>query len=93
MPDSPVVLQARKSSWDAESSKGVESLPPFECGHCGHVYRVRKYPDRRKSQLRCPRCQKYLGYVPTEEQSLAAVKRSQAEAKADGPMYGRGDES
>jgi hypothetical protein len=90
MSDKPTILQVKKSSWDADSSKGMDNLPPFQCGHCEHVFRVRKYPDRRKSQLRCPRCQKYLGYVPTEEQSLAAVKRAQANAEKAGPQYGGG---
>lgn len=83
--EKPIVLEGKRGNggW-----KCIEGFPPIECAACGHVMKLRKYPDGRRSKLRCGGCGIPLIWIPTEEQAMESVRRAQADAKEAGPMYG-----
>lgn len=86
----PIVLQAKKGARYTDAERVPVDFPPVECADCGHVMILRKYPDRRRSRLRCGMCGVVLIWIPTEAESLAAARRAKDSAKDSGPMYGEG---
>ena len=72
----PIVLQAVKGTKYSEGERAPKDFRPIQCGNCGHIINLRKYPDRRKSKLQCGRCKSILIWIPTEAESMEAVRRA-----------------
>jgi hypothetical protein len=86
----PLVLQAKKGTKYEDGERAPKDFRPIQCGNCGHIINLRKYPDRRKSKLQCGRCKAILVWIPTEAESLEACHRGQKEGRH--VKYGKTDE-